>query len=177
VPIRVWKLRTMRSAHPDGRAGGAGVTRANDERITPIGRRLRHHRLDELPQLWNVVAGSMGLLGPRPEAPDYVAPDDQRWEDVLAVAPGIAGPTQLLVHDWEAEAMSGDDFAHVYRDVILPVKLAIDRWYVRNANPGIDWLIVRSLLRRFVLGRPPSRLRARIEAAVPELAVVPHAHA
>ena len=174
APIRVWKLRTMRSAHADGRADGPGLTRAGaDDRITPIGRRLRHLRLDELPQLWNVVAGSMGLLGPRPEALEYVAPDDRRWDDVLAVAPGIAGPTQLLVHDWEAAAMGGDDFAEVYRDVILPVKLAIDRWYVRNASPVIDFLVLGSLVQRFALGRPPGRLRGRIEADVPEVALVP----
>jgi lipopolysaccharide/colanic/teichoic acid biosynthesis glycosyltransferase len=174
VPIGVWKLRTMRSAHADGRADGPGLTRADaDDRITPIGRRLRHFRLDELPQLWNVVGGSMGLLGPRPEALEYVAPDDRRWDLVLEVAPGIAGPTQLLVHDWEAAAMVGEDFAEVYRDVILPVKLAIDHWYVRNASPAIDVLVVCSLLQRFVRARPPGRLRDRIEADVPEVALVP----
>jgi lipopolysaccharide/colanic/teichoic acid biosynthesis glycosyltransferase len=173
APIGVWKLRTMRSAHADGRADGPGLTRASDDRITPIGRRLRHFRLDELPQLWNVVGGSMGLLGPRPEALEYVAPEDRRWDEVLAVVPGIAGPTQLLVHDWEAAAMGSDDFAEVYRDVILPVKLSIDRWYVRSASPAIDCLVVCSLLQRFVLSRPPRRLRDRIEADVPEVASVP----
>lgn len=173
TPIRVWKVRTMRSAHADGRADGPGLTRADaDDRITPIGRRLRHLRLDELPQLWNVVTGSMALLGPRPEAIEYVEPDDQRWDEVLAVAPGIAGPTQLLVHDWETTAMGGEDFTEVYRHVILPVKLAIDQWYVRTASPAIDLLVVGSLVQRFVLGRTPTRLRCRVARDVPQVGEV-----
>ena len=87
--IRVWKVRTMFSTGVDGSAGGPAITRGDgDDRITPIGRRLRQYRLDELPQVWNVVVGSMALLAPRPETPSYVAADDASLGRGAGGAPG-----------------------------------------------------------------------------------------
>lgn len=157
VPFRMWKLRTMRVERDDGSAGGAALTSGDDDRITPIGRKLRRARIDELPQLWNVVRGEMALIGPRPEAPDYVD-DNDAWRAVLETSPAIIGPTQLLVHQWEAQTLrtaNGDD---VYRRTILPVKLDIDRWYVENASPRVDGVIILELLRGFAFGRAPRAL-------------------
>ncbi len=81
--LRMWKLRSMRAETADGRATGIGLTSAGDSRVTPVGRRLRAYHLDELPQLFNVVRGEMTLLGPRPEAPEYVDVDDPEWTAVL----------------------------------------------------------------------------------------------
>ena len=159
VPFAMLKVRTMRAAGAGGLAGGPALTGRGDPRVTPVGRLLRAARLDELPQLWNIIRGEMALVGPRPEAPDYVDPDDARWSAVLAVPPGVAGATQALVHHWEAElvAAGGEE---VYRRQILPLKLAIDGWYVRSACPTIDLEVVRAVVgpgraaaRRRLLGR------------------------
>jgi lipopolysaccharide/colanic/teichoic acid biosynthesis glycosyltransferase len=170
--IPMWKLRSMRAETSDGRATGVALTRAGDDRITPIGRRLRALHLDELPQLLNVVRGEMALLGPRPEAPEFVDPDDPTWRAVLAAPPGIAGPTQLVVGDWEVDVISAAPDGTAYRDEVLPVKLAIDRWYVERATPVVDLLVVVGVLQR-VTGRVPTGLLRRVRAEVPEAAVVP----
>jgi lipopolysaccharide/colanic/teichoic acid biosynthesis glycosyltransferase len=154
-PFMLLKLRTMRTARNDGTAGGGELTAGRDDRrITRLGRYLRASRLDELPQLLHVLTGTMAVIGPRPETPAYVDQDDPRWQAVLRVRPGIAGPTQALVHDWEehllADAPPGDD---VYGDLVLPLKLAVDEWYVRNASPLADLVVIASLVERFVLGR------------------------
>lgn len=160
-PFEMWKLRTMRSDGPDGRASGAALTSTSDDRITPIGRRLRRHHLDELPQLLNVVCGEMLLLGPRPETPEYVKADDPRWRAVLSVPPGIAGPTQVLVADWEAEIVAREG-ATAYVDRVLPVKLAIDAWYLRTMSPALDLEVVGALA-----GPLLPRLRRRLVSEVP----------
>lgn len=159
--FRLWKIRTMRPVEADGSAGGASLTSGDDERITPIGHRLRRLRADELPQLWNVVRGDMALIGPRPEAPAYVDCADPRWRPVLQVRPGIVGPTQLVVHKWEAETLRDADADAVYRDDVLPVKLRIDAWYACNASPAIDVAVLADLV-GFLLGRPPRRVLRRL---------------
>lgn len=171
-PIRMWKLRSMRAESPDGMALGVALTAASDSRITPIGRKLRARYLDELPQLYNVVRGEMCLLGPRPEAPDFVDVTDPGWRAVLAVPPGIAGPTQLIVDDWERELITSDRGGTAYVREVLPVKLAIDGWYVGRSTPQLDALIVATLLRRFLPGSPSNTLERRVRAEVPEAARV-----
>lgn len=167
----MWKIRSMRVDTADGRASGVSLTSSNDDRITPIGARMRALHLDELPQLYNVACGEMALLGPRPEAPDFVDLDDAGWQAVLAVPPGIAGPTQLIVGDWERTEIDEDDTGDAYQRVVVPVKLAIDRWYVERATPRLDLLVLTSLLRHVLPGGRVARLAAVVDAAVPEAAV------
>jgi lipopolysaccharide/colanic/teichoic acid biosynthesis glycosyltransferase len=141
-PFTMWKLRTMR----DAPGGAASFTVADDDRVTPLGDWLRRYRLDELPQLWNVARGDMALVGPRPEAPAYVDLDDPRWEATLAVRPGIAGPTQVVIHGWEATISSPER----YVAEVVPRKLEIDGWYAQHASPSIDLAVVRSVLRTVI---------------------------
>lgn len=169
----MWKVRTMVAAGPAGLAGGPVITSNGDDRITPIGRRLRHYRLDEIPQLLNVAMGEMAMIGPRPETPTLVDPTHPSWRRVLAARPGIAGPTQLIVHDWEVDVLAGPSAEMTYRDVILPVKLAIDEWYVERASPWIDCLVVASLVQRFLTGRPPTLMSRRVRRDVPAAGEVP----
>lgn len=172
-PFRMWKLRSMRVEQPRGVAGGAVITAGDDDRVTEVGARLRRYRLDELPQLWNVLRGDMGLVGPRPETPSMVDLDDPRWRAVLAARPGIAGPTQLVVERWEADVLAAGDQDERYRSDVLPVKLALDRWYVASASLAVDLQVVWSMVQRFVLGRDETAVEVTARAAVPEAAEVP----
>ena len=170
--FKMWKLRSMRVESDDGRANGLSLTAANDTRITPVGRRLRAYHLDELPQLWNVVRGEMCLLGARPEAPEFVDLTDPRWQQVLAAPPGIAGPTQLVVADWERHLITRSAAGHVYVDEVLPVKLAIDGWYTSSASPRLDTLVALTLLRRFMPGTGSYTLKRLVLRKVPEARTV-----
>ena len=146
--FQCYKLRTMRQV-----AGiQAVITSGDDQRITPLGRRIRRIHLDELPQLWNVLRGEMSLIGPRPEAPELVDTGDPRWQRVLEVRPGIAGLAQLVFAD-EARWLPSQDPEATYRREIQPRKLAIDSCYVARRSPALDvWIMFRTVT--VILGRP-----------------------
>ncbi len=167
----MWKIRSMRVDTADGHASGLSLTSTNDQRITPIGARMRSLHLDELPQLYNVARGEMCLLGPRPEAPDFVDLDNPVWQQVLTSPPGIAGPTQLIVGDWERSEIDKDTTGDAYQRVVVPVKLAIDRWYLMNASVRLDLLVVTSLLRHVLPGGESKRLQEVVGSSVPESSV------
>src|SRR5690349_12210537 len=95
-PFFIWKFRTMRVAIP-----GSPITRAGDGRITNVGAWLRRLKLDELPQLVNVLKGDMSLIGPRPEVPQFVEPESQVWRAVLDVRPGITDLASLIYRSEE----------------------------------------------------------------------------
>jgi lipopolysaccharide/colanic/teichoic acid biosynthesis glycosyltransferase len=167
-----WKLRTMRSDGDLGRSAGAQITGAEDPRVTELGRSLRKWRLDELPQIINVIVGDMALVGPRPETPSYVDLDDPRWQEVLTARPGIAGPSQVLVADWEADFVAQTKDQDAYGTVLVPLKLAIDSWYLRNASPWIDLLIVIALVQRFFGDPSRTALYARVATDVPAVSLL-----
>jgi len=123
----MWKFRSM--ARGADRVGPA-VTGAFDFRVTRVGAFLRRTKLDELPQLVNVLAGQMSLVGPRPEAPTYVSQWTAAEREVLAFRPGITGPTQIAYID-EEELLEGDPNA-VYESELMHAKLAVDLEYVRT---------------------------------------------
>ena len=141
----ILKFRTMRQ----GRPGDPEVTVAGDSRVTDIGRVLRRTKLDELPQLLNVLRGDMSLVGPRPEVPSYVAdwPDDAR-RVVLSVRPGITDPASLEHFDEEAVLAAYDDPIDAYRTVVTPRKLAMYQRYVENQSLLSDLKIVIATVRR-----------------------------
>lgn len=155
----LWKLRTMRTEAADGEA----ITLGDDERVTAFGRHLRRYRADELPQLWNVVRGQMALLGPRPEDPAFVDLDTEAWRAALVARPGIAGPTQVVIHGWEAELES----IAVYVEQVLPRKLEIDRWYIAGASPAVDLDVVRSVLRSVLTPAQSTPIHRRLGRELP----------
>ena len=115
----LYKLRTMRA-----NVAGPKVTSGDDPRITRFGKILRKSKLDELPQLWNVVNGDMSLVGPRPEVPEYVDPVNPSWRTVLQVRPGLTDPVTLEFRDEEmllAEVKG--DRESFYLQKLQPVKL------------------------------------------------------
>jgi len=142
--FRIHKLRTM---FVDAAKRGPAITELDDPRITRAGRWLRHYRLDELPQLIDVMAGHMSLVGPRPELPRFVAlyPPELR-DRVLAVRPGITDPAALEFAD-EAELLAGSaDPERTYIEVILPRKLRQQAEYVQRASWASDLLVIARTL-------------------------------
>ncbi len=132
----ILKIRTM--VHG---SGGAGITRAEDPRVTRLGRILRRYRIDELPQLINVVRGEMSLVGPRPEDPRYVDWADPVHRRVFTAKPGITGLAQLEFHD-EARLLGGVDVEEAYRRDVLPAKLALDVEYLDRRSIRLDLQIL-----------------------------------
>lgn len=127
--FKMAKFRTMVVTAETGPA----ITLGQDTRVTCAGKWLRHYRLDELPQLWNVLKGEMSLVGPRPEKPLYVDLYTPEQKQVLTVKPGITGLTQLEYKD-EARLLTGPDWETRYRRQVMPAKLAIDLHYVAQAG-------------------------------------------
>jgi lipopolysaccharide/colanic/teichoic acid biosynthesis glycosyltransferase len=164
------KFRTMRAGSD---RDGPGVTSAGDVRVTRLGRILRDAKLDELPQLWNVVRGEMLIVGPRPEDPRYVDWDDPLHRFVFSWRPGIVGPAALAYrHEEPILAAAARDVAHAdrrttptpadvdraYRERLLPAKLAIDAHYIRTHTFRGDLAILgrtfRALARRHQVKEP-----------------------
>jgi lipopolysaccharide/colanic/teichoic acid biosynthesis glycosyltransferase len=123
-------------------SAGALVTAAGDRRVTLIGRWLRKFKLDELPQLWNVVRGDMSLVGPRPEVARYVDLDEPVWRRVLAVRPGITDVATLLYRDEERILAAFADTEKAYRESVLPEKLALNLAYLERRTLWRDIQLV-----------------------------------
>lgn len=131
-PFMIHKFRTMALDAP---ARGPQITVGADPRITRAGQVLRRSKLDELPQLWDVLRGAMSLVGPRPEVPKYVAlyPDEMR-ELLLSVRPGITDLASLQYRDESAVLAAAADPERAYVEQVLPAKLALSSRYVREAT-------------------------------------------
>ena len=138
-PFELVKLRTMRSDAP---STGPAITAGADPRITWFGARLRRAKLDELPQLWNVVRGDMSLVGPRPEVPRYVARYCPAARAALRVRPGLTDPASLALADEAAVLGRFDDPERVYAEEILPWKLALSLAYLERRTVWTDLGIV-----------------------------------
>jgi len=139
-PFRIFKFRTMRA---EGEEKGKQITMRDDIRITRAGRFLRRYKLDELPQLLNVVKGEMSLVGPRPEVPRYVAfyPEGVR-EKVLSVPPGMTDYTSIEYMDETALLADADDPETVYIERVMPAKLRNYERYVTERSIGVDLNII-----------------------------------
>ena len=139
-PFRIFKFRTMRA---EGEATGKQITVRDDIRITRAGRFLRRYKLDELPQLLNVVRGEMSLVGPRPEVLCYVTlyPEGVR-EKVLSVPPGMTDYASIEYMDENALLADADDPETVYIERVMPAKLRNYERYVAERSIGMDLKII-----------------------------------
>ena len=134
----LYKLRTMRHA-----MGGPDLTARDDARITRVGRFLRRTKLDELPQLWNVLSGEMSLVGPRPEVPRYVDLGNPLWRGALRVRPGMTDPVSLSLRDEEALlARVAGDRERFYLEELQPVKLRGHLEYLRRRSFWTDIRVI-----------------------------------
>lgn len=138
IPFKLFKFRTMIQ---NADQQGAGITASGDTRVTNIGRLLRRTKLDELPQLLNVLRGEMSLVGPRPEDPRYVDLYTPEQRLILSVRPGITSLASLEYRH-EEQFLTGADWEQVYRDEIMPAKIAIDLAYIDNYSLRQDIIIL-----------------------------------
>jgi lipopolysaccharide/colanic/teichoic acid biosynthesis glycosyltransferase len=130
---RLFTLYKFRSMSVNAAHVGPGITRAGDPRITPLGHRLRQWKLDELPQLWNVLKGEMSLIGPRPEDPRYVARYTPEHRRVLTVRPGLTSPASLRYRH-EAALLQGENWEQQYLTQVMPDKLRIELDYLEHRS-------------------------------------------
>jgi len=147
--FQIHKLRTM-VVQSD--VAGPAVTAADDVRVTRVGRALRRTKLDELPQLFNVLTGEMSLVGPRPEHPRYVSHYSEEQRRLLDLRPGMTGPATLEFID-EEELLRGGSAESTYITEVMPKKLDLELQYQKRASLARDlWILVRTAL---TVGRRP----------------------
>lgn len=141
----MYKFRSMTVGH-----GGSSVSVAGESRITPLGAKLRHYKLDELPELWNVLVGDMSFVGPRPDVPGYADQLKGKDREVLKLRPGITGPASLKYRD-EEDLLAKQSDAQKYNDeVIFPDKVRINLYYLHHYSfiKDIEMIICTVLGRR-----------------------------
>ena len=135
ISRRIFTMYKFRTMHSDQSSLSSVISARNDPRVFPFGLVLRRYKIDELPQLFNVVRGEMSLVGPRAEDPrivyDYYAP---AHFETLQMLPGIASPGSIYNYTHGEELLDTDDPEKHYREKVLPIKLALDTVYVREAS-------------------------------------------
>lgn len=142
TPFSLIKFRTMTAVEED-----AGVSGGNKEaRITALGARLRSKRLDEIPQLWNILKGDISFVGPRPPLREYVEKFPDLYENVLKSRPGLTGLATLMYHRQEAELLkkcaTAEEADAVYTRVCVPRKARLDLIYQANRTVCYDLILV-----------------------------------
>jgi lipopolysaccharide/colanic/teichoic acid biosynthesis glycosyltransferase len=161
---QMFLLRKFRTMKIDQK--GPSITAHGDARITRVGRLLRTFKLDELPQLWNVIRGEMSLVGPRPEVPQFVDRRDRVWNWVLQVRPGITDPASITYRNEEELLAQAADPVRYYRETVLPAKLALNLEYLEQRSFWLDLKVIAQTVKCAVF--PKGFDIKRIQIANPE---------
>jgi lipopolysaccharide/colanic/teichoic acid biosynthesis glycosyltransferase len=148
-PFWIYKFRTMRKSLEQG----PNITIGNDPRITRIGRLLRQTKIDELPQLINILRGEMSFVGPRPEVPQYVQLYRKEYQQILTVRPGLTDLASLKYRDEAALLANAENPEEEYVRRILPDKIKLARDYIQRASFFYDLRLILETILRLVLGR------------------------
>ena len=149
-PFHILKFRSMVAQAVD-MDSDARITVAGDPRVTAIGKILRRYKVDELPQLWNVLRGNMSLVGPRPELPHYVSAYTPKQRIVLVARPGITDPASLAYRHEEEILAEQNDPEQFYQTKILPDKLARNAAYLQKITLSNDiGIILRTVSSAFM---------------------------
>ena len=164
-PFRMYKFRTMVA---DADKIGPAITVDKDPRITRIGARLRRSRLDEIPQLINVLRGEMSMVGPRPEAPYYVEKYSPEQREVLMVKPGMTAPAQIAFRHEEEALSNAETLEDEYMSVILPPKLAMDLQYIEQQSLSLDLKILFQTAWVLLADRLRVRSQRQVKPSGPE---------
>ena len=145
-PFTLIKFRTMYTNNQN-----ILVTAKNDSRITPIGKLLRYLKLDELPELINVLKGDLSLVGPRPEVPKYVDMNNQMWQRVLQIRPGLTDPVTIKFRNEESilGRVKGDK-ERFYLDILQPYKLRGYTDYIEKKDISFDFLILFTTIKAII---------------------------
>ena len=161
--FRIWKFRTMRRG-----SQGSVITASGDARVTRAGARLRKYKLDELPQLLNVLKGDMSLIGPRPEVPEHVQFQAPMWQAILQVRPGITDLATLLYRDEERILGTCQNADTLYRESVLPAKLFWNLAYLRSRSFWQDLKLIFLTIRfsLFPQGFNPDLVKRTFAAGV-----------
>lgn len=157
----LFKFRTMRVS-----TAGLLITASTDNRITPIGRFLRKWKLDELPELYNVLKGEMSFVGPRPEVPEFVDLSNPLWQVILNVRPGITDLVTLTLANEEAVLAEAEDKERYYREVIQPYKLKGYISYLEIKSVRRDVAIIFRTLKVMLSKKPEPRLLEMVEPSL-----------
>lgn len=144
-PFRLWKFRTMR---PNSESSGQITVGAKDSRITRVGYSLRKYKLDELPQLFNVLIGEMSMVGPRPEVPKYVDLYSIEQKKVLTIKPGITDYASLEYFEESELLAKSSNPEKTYIEEVMPKKLALNLQYVNNRSFIGDMKIILKTIER-----------------------------
>jgi len=144
---QLFRIVKFRTTCLDTEQRGSAITSSGDPRVTTVGRWLRRLKLDELPQLWNVLMGEMSLVGPRPEVPRYVQSYSSAQRRVLSVRPGITDPASIAYRREEELLVSHTDVDRYYREVILPDKLRMNLEYLDRISFFYDLLLLVRTIR------------------------------
>jgi lipopolysaccharide/colanic/teichoic acid biosynthesis glycosyltransferase len=132
---RLFKLFKFRTMKVNSSNSGPAITQKSDPRITRVGKVLREIKVDEIPQLWNVIRGDMSLVGPRPEDPRYVEKYDEEQRKVLLVKPGLSSPASIEYrHEEKLLSTQAENLEDYYIRQVMPKKLKIDLDYVENQS-------------------------------------------
>ena len=160
-PFEILKFATMLENSPN--IGTGDITLRNDPRVLPLGRVLRKTKINELPQLWNVLVGNMSIVGPRPLTPNHFNHyNDTDRKNIAVVTPGITGLSALVFRDEEKILSERADPVAFYREEIVPIKALLETWYAKHASFRLDILI--GLLTVYAIFRPGSRqVRHKVE--------------
>lgn len=144
-PFGLFKFRTMR---PDTEKAGKLTIGSKDPRITGVGAILRKYKIDELPQLFNVLIGDMNLVGPRPEVPEYVAHYTPEQRKVLSVKPGITDYASLLYFNENEVLGQSPNPLETYLNEVMPAKLKLNLEYIENRSFAEDLKIIFKTIKR-----------------------------
>lgn len=150
-PFDLWKIRTM--VRDADRAPSGSVTVGDDPRITATGRVLRRWKIDELPQIVNVLTGAMSLVGPRPETPEYVARYTAEQREILRFRPGLTSPASIAFVNEAALLAAAEDPGETYLHEIMPEEIRLDLEYMRTATVWSDLRVLLATVTAIGRGR------------------------
>lgn len=149
VPFKIYKFRTMVVG---AEKIGSAITAKGDERVTKIGKLLRRWKLDELPQLMNVLKGDMSIVGPRPEDPKYVNIFKDDYRKILQVKPGITDYASLEYRHEEEVLAKYEDPEKAYVEFVLPRKIELSKKYIRERTILKDIALIIKTINKIILG-------------------------
>lgn len=144
----IYKFRTMTDY--DDKASDRQVTVINDQRITRIGRILRKYKIDELPQLYNVLKGDMSFVGPRPEVKKYVKFYEEEYDEILKIKPGITDLASIEYIDENTIISKYSDPEKIYIEEVLPKKLMLNKRYIEEMSIKNDILIILKTIKKII---------------------------